>query len=67
MLNSALSAAIRYSERRFIIMGKFFNKIRQVFNIFLILALVVAASSLFIYFMTSPEQRGVTFLSLIHI
>ena len=42
-------------------MGKFFNKIRQVFNIFLILALVVAASSLFIYFMTTPEQRGITF------
>lgn len=42
-------------------MGKFFNKIRQVFNIFLILALIVAASSLFIYFMTSPEQRNITF------
>ncbi len=42
-------------------MGKFFNKIRQVFNIFLILALIVAASALFIYFMTSPEQRGVKF------
>ncbi|MBQ3395259.1 MAG: hypothetical protein IJG55_02880, partial [Synergistaceae bacterium] len=42
-------------------MGKFFNKIRQVFNIFLILALIVAASSLFIYFMTTPDQRNITF------
>lgn len=42
-------------------MGKFFNKIRQVFNIFLLLALVVAASALFIYFTTTPEQRGVNF------
>ena len=42
-------------------MGKFFNKIRQVFNIFLILALISAASALFIYFMTTPEQRNITF------
>lgn len=42
-------------------MGKFFNKIRQVFNIFLILALISAASALFIYFLTTPEQRNVTF------
>jgi hypothetical protein len=42
-------------------MGKFFNKIRQVFNIFLILALISAASALFIYFLTTPEQRNITF------
>ena len=42
-------------------MGKFFNKIRQVFNIFLINALIGLAAAVFIYFLTTPEQRGVTF------
>ena len=42
-------------------MGKFFNKIRQVFNIFLILFLVAAAVAVFTYFLTTPAQRGVTF------
>lgn len=42
-------------------MGKFFNKIRQVFNIFLLSALIALAASVFVYFLTTPEQRGVTF------
>ncbi len=42
-------------------MGKFFNKIRQVFNIFLIMALIGVAAALFVYYLTTPEQRGTTF------
>ena len=42
-------------------MGKFFNKIRQVFNIFLLMLLIAAAVAVFTYFLTTPEQRGVTF------
>ena len=42
-------------------MGKFFNKLRQVFNIFLLSALIAAVAALFVYFLTSPEQRGTTF------
>lgn len=42
-------------------MGKFFNKIRQVFNIFLIMLLIGLAAAVFVYFLTTPEQRGVTF------
>lgn len=43
-------------------MGKFFNKIRQVFNIFLINALIGLAAAVFVYFLTTPEQRaGTTF------
>ena len=42
-------------------MGKFFNKLRQVFNIFLLSALIAAVAAVFIYFLTTPEQRGVTF------
>ena len=42
-------------------MGKFFNKIRQVFNIFLIMLLIGLGTAVFVYFLTSPEQRGVTF------
>lgn len=42
-------------------MGKFFNNIRQVFNIFLILLLVVLAAGVLVYYLASPEQRGVTF------
>lgn len=42
-------------------MGKFFNKLRQVFNIFLISALIAAVTAVFVYFLTSPEQRGTTF------
>ena len=42
-------------------MGKFFSKIRQVFNIFLISALIAAVAAVFVYFLTKPEQRGTTF------
>lgn len=42
-------------------MGKFFSKIRQVFNIFLIMALIGVAAAVFAYFLTTPEQRGTTF------
>lgn len=42
-------------------MWKFFNKVRQVFNLFLIMLLIVAATAVFIYFLTTPEQRGTTF------
>ena len=42
-------------------MGKFFNKLRQVFNIFLISALIAAVTAVFLYFLTTPEQRGATF------
>ena len=42
-------------------MGKFFSKLRQVFNIFLISALIAAVAALFVYFLTTPEQRGTTF------
>ncbi|MBQ4418205.1 MAG: hypothetical protein II870_01095 [Synergistaceae bacterium] len=42
-------------------MGKFFDKIRQVFNLFLIMFLVGAVTAVFIYFLTTPEQRGTTF------
>ena len=42
-------------------MGKFFSKIRQVFNIFLIMALIGVAAALFAYYLTTPEQRGTTF------
>lgn len=42
-------------------MGKFFNKLRQVFNIFLIFLLIGLAAAVCIYFLTTPEQRGTTF------
>lgn len=42
-------------------MGKFFSKIRQVFNIFLLSALIALAAAVFVYFLTTPEQRGITF------
>ena len=42
-------------------MGKFFSKIRQVFNIFLIMALIAAAVAVFAYYLTTPEQRGTNF------
>ena len=42
-------------------MGKFFNKIRQVFNIFLLMLLIGVVAAFFVYFLTTPEQRGVTF------
>ncbi|MBQ9418929.1 MAG: hypothetical protein IJU31_00985 [Synergistaceae bacterium] len=42
-------------------MGKFFNKIRQVFNLFLIMLLIAAVAAVFVYFLTTPEQRGFTF------
>lgn len=40
-------------------MGKFFNKLRQVFNIFLIMFLVAAVAAVFIYFLT--ENRNMNF------
>ena len=42
-------------------MGKFFSKIRQVFNIFLIMALIGVAAAAFTYYLTTPEQRGTNF------
>ncbi len=42
-------------------MWKFFNKVRQVFNLFLILFLITVAAAVFVYFLTTPEQRGTTF------
>ena len=42
-------------------MGIRLNKFRQAFNIFLILALVCVVAGVFIYFFTTPENRGVTF------
>lgn len=42
-------------------MWKFFNKVRQVFNLFLILLLITVATAVFVYFLTTPEQRGTTF------
>ncbi len=42
-------------------MWKFFNKVRQVFNLFLIMLLIVAATAVFVYYLTTPEQRGTTF------
>lgn len=42
-------------------MGKFFNKLRQVFNIFLIMLLIALAAAVFVYFLTTPEQRNITF------
>lgn len=42
-------------------MGKFVDKIRQVFNLFLIMFLIAAVTAVFIYFLTTPEQRGTTF------
>ncbi|MBR1486879.1 MAG: hypothetical protein IJ597_06455 [Synergistaceae bacterium] len=42
-------------------MWKFFNKVRQVFNLFLIMFLIAAVTAVFIYFLTTPEQRGTTF------
>ncbi|MBQ6114299.1 MAG: hypothetical protein IJL11_02890 [Synergistaceae bacterium] len=42
-------------------MGKFFSKLRQVFNIFLVMALIGLAAAVFTYYLTTPEQRGTTF------
>lgn len=42
-------------------MGKFFNKIRQVFNILLIMALIAVVTAVFVYYLTTPEQRGTAF------
>jgi hypothetical protein len=42
-------------------MGKGLNKFRQVFNIFLSLALICAVVAVFLFFLTEREQRGVTF------
>lgn len=42
-------------------MGKFFNKLRQVFNIFLLMLLIALAAAVFVYYLTTPEQRGPTF------
>ena len=37
------------------------NKARQVFNIFLTLAVICAAAAVFLFFLTKPEQRDATF------
>ena len=42
-------------------MGKFFSKLRQVFNIFLLMALIGLAAAVFTYYLTTPGQRGLTF------
>jgi len=42
-------------------MGVQLNKFRQVFNTFLTLALVCVVVGVFIYFFTTPEDRGTTF------
>ncbi len=42
-------------------MGKFFSKLRQVFNIFLVMALIGLAAAVFTYYLTTPEQRGTSF------
>jgi hypothetical protein len=42
-------------------MGARLNKFHQVFNIFLTLAVICAAVAVFLFFLTKPEQRGVTF------
>lgn len=41
-------------------MGTKLNKARQVFNLFLTLALICVAAGIFIYFLTTPEQRKAT-------
>ncbi|MBQ9566364.1 MAG: hypothetical protein IJU98_12335 [Synergistaceae bacterium] len=42
-------------------MGKFLDKVRQVFNLFLIMLLVAAVAAVFVYFLTDEAQRGTTF------
>ncbi|MDR1732402.1 MAG: hypothetical protein LBR61_09965 [Synergistaceae bacterium] len=42
-------------------MGVQLNKFRQAFNIFLTLAAVCVVAGIFIYFLTTPEQRNTTF------
>lgn len=41
-------------------MGAKLNKFRQIFNLFLTLALVCVAVGIFVYFLTTPEQRRAT-------
>ena len=42
-------------------MGKFLDKIRQAFNLFLIMLLIAAVAAVFVYFLTDEAQRGTTF------
>jgi hypothetical protein len=42
-------------------MGVRLNKFHQVFNIFLTLGLICAVAAVFLFFLTKPEQRDVTF------
>lgn len=42
-------------------MSKATNKIRQVFNLFLLLSLVAVVTGVCVWFLTTPEARGVTF------
>jgi hypothetical protein len=42
-------------------MGVQLNKSRQAFNIFLTLAVICVVAGVFIYFLTTPEQRNTTF------
>lgn len=41
--------------------GRATNKIRQVFNLLLLFLLITAAAAVFIWFLTTPEDRGTTF------
>lgn len=42
-------------------MGKIIDKIRQVFNLFLLMLLIVAVAAVFVWFLAEPESRGTTF------
>ena len=42
-------------------MGKIIDKIRQVFNLFLLMLLVVAVAAVLVWFLAEPESRGTTF------
>ncbi|MBR1671363.1 MAG: hypothetical protein IJ702_00375 [Fretibacterium sp.] len=42
-------------------MGKIIDKIRQVFNLFLLMLLIAAATAVFVWFLTEPEARGTAF------
>ncbi|MCR4819211.1 MAG: hypothetical protein K5841_09680 [Fretibacterium sp.] len=42
-------------------MGKIIDKIRQVFNLFLLMLLIVAVAAVFVWFLAEPESQGTTF------
>lgn len=42
-------------------MGKIIDKIRQVFNLFLLMLLIVAVAAVLVWFLAEPESRGTTF------